>query len=488
MTAPVDRDRSGVVSVRTALVVALGFAALVAVGLDGAWPAALGVAGAPAVGWGSAAVASERKRRVAAGSVALTLGSVVLIAGIALAARAEAAAYSVVLVGAAVVAVASQDGFANDVVSELYRTVSESGFVAVVGCIAFALAAFLFGTGLVAILLRELFALSTHSPMVALWWLQVGVVCVGLLAERAARVVDRWTPGEAAMGDGLAAQFRLRLTDVPLWYVAALIGQFVLATVAPNALDPFLTARPAVARATDAVLLSGVTQVALAGVAAVLAAVALLSPLQRGVVLWTGTSPGNTLSFAAGGLVAVAGAFGVGLLTAYGVAFDWLAVWGSTGSPGAAFGPALQALAGGVFVSLLATAALILGVNVLVDTANLTGGGFAVGASALFAGTVLLADGLPAVAVIGGAAVALLVWDLGVHAVGLRRDLGGISPPTRTEVVHATAAAGALLGGVVVATAVGYLAVPLRIPDDRAIVALALVLCSFVTLAFAVRR
>ncbi|WP_436923793.1 DUF7519 family protein [Halosimplex amylolyticum] len=482
----VDR-RSGVVSRRAALVVAVGFAALVAVGLEAVSPAAVGVAGALAIGWGSGAVTSERKRRVALGSVALTLGSVALVAGIVLAAQAEGAAYVAVLVGTMVVAVGTRDGFADETVSELYRSVSESGFVAVVGCVAFAVAAFAFGTGFVAVLLGKLFSLSTFSPMVALWWIQVGVVCVGLLAERAGRVVDRWTPGEDALGDGLAAQFRLRLTDVPLWYAAALVAQFLLATLAPHVLDPFLTARPVVARAAEVALLSGVTQVGLAVVGAALAVVALFAPVQRSVVFWTGTSPGYTLAFAAGGLVAVAGAFAAGVLAALGVAFDWLALWGSTGSVLAAFGPAVQVLAG-TFVSVLAAAALIFGVHVFVVAASPTGAEFSVGATALFAGTLLLANDLPAAVVVVGAALSLLVWDLGVHALGLERDLRGVTPPTRTEVVHATAAAGALLGGVVVATAVGYLAVPLRIPDDRAIVALALVLCSFVAVGFAMRR
>ncbi|WP_415382713.1 hypothetical protein [Halosimplex sp. TS25] len=487
MTAPDSRARSGVVSARTALVVAVAFAALVAVGLDAPSLAAVAGGGALALGWGTGAVTSERKRRVGAGSTALSLGSALLIGGVMLAVRADATAYALLLVGTAVVAVACWDGFADDAVSELYRTVSESGFVVVVGCIAFALGAFLFGTGVVAIALGQVFALSTYSSMAALWWIQVGVIGVGLLAERAARVVDRWTPEGTEMDDGLAAQFRLRLTDLPLWYVGALVVQFVLATVVPDLLDPFLTARPAVERAAEVALLSGATQVALAGVAAVLAAVVLAAPLQRSVVFWTGTSPGYTLAFAAGGIVAVVCAFAVGVLAAFGLAFAWLAPWVPTGAVVAAFGPALQVL-GGVFVSILVTAAVILGVHVFVDSANLTGAGFAVGATLLLGGTLLLADDLPAVAVVVGAAVCLFVWDLGVHAVGLERDLGGISPPARTEVVHATAAGSALLGGVAVATAVGYLAVPLRIPDDRAAVALALVLCSLVAVAFAVRR
>lgn len=487
MSAPDARGRSGVVSANTALVVAVGFAAVVAVGIDALSLAAVGVAGALATGWGSGAVVGERKRRVAAGSAALALGSVAFVAGAVLAAQADATAYALVFVGTAVVAVATWDGFDDEAISDLYRAVSESGFVSVAGCIAFALVAFLFGTGFAETVLRRLFEWSTFSPMAALWWIQVGVLCVGLLAERATRSVDRWTPGEDALDNGLAGQFRLRLSDIPRWYVAAFVVQFVLATVAPDALEPFLTTRPIVARVVDAVLLSGVAQIGLAVVAAALAAVALSSPLQVSVVFWAGSSPGYMLAFAAGGFVVVVGAFAAGALSALGVAFDWLGLWGPPGSVFAAFGPAVQALAV-AFVSLLAAAALILGIHFLVDVANPTGGGFTAGAAVLFSGTLLLSGDLPAVAVVVGAAACLLVWDLGVHAIGLEHDLRGVRPSTRTEVVHATAAGGALLGGVAVATAVGYLAVPLRIPDERATVALALVLCSIVALAFAVRR
>ncbi|WP_459195020.1 hypothetical protein [Halosimplex sp. J119] len=478
--------QSGVVSMRAALAVTVGLAALVAVGIDAVPAAGAGIAGALAAGWGSGAVAGERKRRVAAGSVALVLGSVALLAGTVLVAQTDGAAYVVVLVGTTVAAVAASDGFDAEVISELYRTVSESGFVTVVSCIGFGLAAFLFGTGFAAALLRRALSLSTYSALVALWWLQVEVLCVGLLAERAARVVGRWAPTDAALDQGLAAQFRFQLSDVPRWYLVALAVQFVFATLAPDALAPFLAARPEAARAVEILLLSGATQIGIAAVAAALAAVSLCSSIQRAVVFWTGTSPGYTLAFAAGGLAGAVGALAVGVLAVVGLAADGLAVVGS-GTNFAAFGPALQALVG-VFVSLLATAALILGAHVLVDGADPAGGGFSVSAVALLAGTLLLSNDLPAVAVVVGAAVCLFVWDVGVHAVGLDRDLGGVRPSTRTEVVHATAAGSALFGGVVVATAVGYFAVPLRIPDDRAMVALVLVLCSFVAFAFAVRR
>jgi hypothetical protein len=185
----------------------------------------------------------------------------------------------------------------EDVVNVVFRFGSEL-------FVAFTVAFLLFEVGIAGSVLTILADASTATPFAAVVWLQAGVLAVALLFHRAARVVEEWSPGGDALGDGLAGRFGLSAADVPRWYVAVLVGQFVLASVAPGLVDPFVYARPLVARGVELLLLSGVAQGALAAVAGGLACVAIAPVARRSVVFWTGTSPGYTLAFAAGGATA----------------------------------------------------------------------------------------------------------------------------------------------------------------------------------------
>ncbi|WP_123537149.1 hypothetical protein [Halosimplex salinum] len=480
------RARSSVVSRRVALAVAVGFAALVAALLDDGTVAAVGVFGAVVAGWGGSAVAAERKRRVAVGSVALAVGSALLVAGLVLAMLAGATGYAPLVVGTFVVAVATGEEFSADGVTRFKRGVSESAFLCLVALFALVVWDLFVASGVLWAVVVGVFSVAVSDPLGALWWLQIFVLAVGVLVDRAARAVALWTPdGDAASG-GLVDRFRLAPGDVPRWYVGALLVQFFGANVLSGLVESFLATRPVLDRVVETVLLSGVVHAALGGVAVIMALVAFASVLQRATVFWTGTSPGYTLAYAAGGFAAIALSVSWAAFVALSAAVGGPDPTASSGSLFVTLGPAVPVLAAALG-TVLATAALVLLVRALVARTRPTTG-VAAGAVLLFAGTVFLAEALPAVVVAVGAGASLLVWDLGAHTLGLERDLRGVGPPMRTELVHATAVAAALVGGVVLATAVGYLFVPLPVSGEHATVALALTMLSVVAFAFAFRR
>ncbi|QLH79313.1 hypothetical protein HZS55_19330 [Halosimplex rubrum] len=481
-----DHPRAGVVSARGALAVAacvatavFAFSGAGAVGL-------LGVAGTLVFGWGVGALDPSRTRRLAAGSVSVAVGTAALAAAAGwLATTAGRAGHAVVLAGAAAVALAALAGVSDETTDRLTRAVSESGFVALVALAAAVAWFLLVGTGFVPGLVAWAFAGATASPVVAAVWLQVAALAAGLAAERAGRALDALVPGRGAPDSGLAASFRLTLDEVPRWYLATLVVALLFgsAAVVRDAVGSALAARPLVGRVVDAVVLTGVAHAALGVVIALSLCVAVAPAVHRAIVFWTGPSPGNTVAYGAGGLVAVAVALGGGALATVARAFD-LSTVVAIPTPVAVAVPALVAALCGLLAVLAFVHALYRVTELFVGRAE----GFAVGAALALVGTALLADALPTLVVVTAAAGALAVWDLGVHAVGFERDLGGVRPPTRTELVHATATGTVLAGAVAVALLVGYFAVPIRVPDDRATVALALVMVSVVAFAVALRE
>ena len=478
------RPRAGVVSARGALVLALALSASV-LALSGAGVAGIvGVVGVLVFGWGVGALDPSRTRRLATGSVSVVVGTAVLAAAVALVAVSGRFGHGVVLAGAAVVAVAALAGLDGETPGRLTRAVSESGFVALV-TLALAVAWFLLvGTGFVPGLVTWAIGGATGSPVVAAAWLQVAVIAAGLAAERAGRALESLVPERTGPESGLAASFRLTLDEVPRWYVAALT---VALLVGPSAFvrEPVasaLAARPLVGRVVDAVLLSGVVHAALGAVLALSLCVAVAPTVHRAVVFWTGYAPGDTVGYAAGGLVAAALTVAASALAGLARALD-LSAPVAVPSPIAV---AVTALVG-TLCALVVALAFVRGVGYAATLAR-RAEGFAVGAALALVGTALLADALPTLAVVAAAAGALAVWDLGARAVGFERDLHGVAPPARTELVHATAIGAVLVVAVAVAFVVGYFAVPVRIPDDRATVALALVMVSVVAFAVALRE
>ncbi|WP_436907221.1 hypothetical protein [Halosimplex marinum] len=481
-----DPPRAGVVSARGALAVA-ACVTLVAVALSG--PARLGAAGVASAlvfGWGVGALDPSRTRRLALGSVAVLVGSAGIVAVGGFAVTTGRVGHAVLFAGVAAGAVAALAGAAGDAPGRLTRVASESGFVALVALGLAVTWYLLVGTGFAAGLAAWAFAGATATPVLAAVWLQVAALAAGLAADRAARALETLVPGRAGPEGDLAAAFRLTVDDVPRWYVAALVvvGLFGASALVRETVAAALAARPLVARVVDAVLLGGAVHAALGAAAAVSLCVAAAPAVHRAVVFWTGPSPGDTVAYAAGGFAAVAVAVAGGALAAVARAVDFPVGRVAVPNSITVVVPALV----GAICALVATLAFVHGLRLAATKVAPRAGAFAVGAGLVLVGTALLADALPTLVVVAAAAAALAVWDLGVHADGFERDLGGVRPPTRTELVHATATGGVLVAATAVALVVGYLAVPLRVSDERATVALALVMVSVVAFAVALRE
>jgi hypothetical protein len=247
----------------------------------------------------------------------------------------------------------------------------------------------------------------------------------------------------------------------------------------------YVAARPARSAAVDAVVLSGVLHGAVLAALVSLALVAAAPTCRRVVVGWTGDSPVETAAFAAGGFVAVALAAAAGVLSAVGVVGVDLMPGSVAGTVGS-----LAPLLAGVLALVAAAVVAVLAVRAVTNLVDPTGRGFASGAVLVFVATLAAADAVPALVTVAGVGASLLVWDAGVHAVALRRDLGTVTPDDLTEYVHATATTLAVLLGVGVAVAVGALVVPLAssVPGDRATAALTLALLSVLAFGVALRR
>jgi len=480
------RSRAGVVSARGALAVA-ACAALAAIGLSGpAWVGPVGVASAVVLGWGVGALDPSRTRRLAAGSISVLVGAGGLVAAVGLVGTTGRAGHAVLLVGVAAVALAALADVTGEWPGRLTRVASESGFVALVA-LALAVAWYLLvGTGFAPGLVEWAFARATAAPVLAAVWLQAAALAAGLAADRAARALESLAPGRTGAEGELAAAFRLTADDVPRWYVGALVvvGLAGSTVFVRDAVAGALAARPLLATVVESVLLDGVVHAALGVVLAVSLCVAAAPAVHRAVVFWTGPAPGDTVAAAAGGFAAVAVALAGSVLAVLTRAFDISVGVVAVPSPVAVAVPALV----GALCALLVVLAFVHGLAVVTRRLARRTGGFALGAALVLVGAALLADALPTIAVVAAAAGSLAVWDLGVHAAGFDRDLPGVRPPARTELVHATAIGAVLVAAAGVALLVGYVAVPVRVPDERATVALALVMISLVAFAVALRE
>lgn len=101
-------------------------------------------------------------------------------------------------------------------------------------------------------------------------------------------------------------------------------------------------------------------------------------------------------------------------------------------------------------------------IGVVVATAGVARGSrrlLAIGTATTFAGLVLGAlAGLPPTFGLVGAGAALLLWDVGEHAIGLGEQVGRRADSRRALLVHLGASAAAVLGVIVVAIGVFRLA------------------------------
>lgn len=490
MSTPPGRARPALLSVRAGLGTAVALALALGTGLGAPVATLALVAGALVFAWGVAALDTDRYRRIAAGNVATVVGGLVALGGLWLAVRADAEVVAVFALAVLAVATESVDGFS----SRRVRRYGESAFlttaVVIVGAVVFLVGSVVAGSGSPVRAVAVGTDVVTANPVAAFWWLQVGVLAVGLVLPRALSVVDTVLP-TARDGGGLerlAARYGLELSAVPDWYRVAFVIQFLLAGSSPvvSFVDGLVDSRPVVGAVVDALLLSGVAHWLVGAVLAGLCAVLCANAVARGAKTFAGETPVRTAAASTGAFVAVAVAAGAGALAVLGVVDPlvrpdgefWARYEFATGAV-----PLLGAAVCALFLAIVAVTALW----ILVDIARPAGGGFACGAAVLFCGLVLSADALSALAVVVAAAACLLVWELGVHGLGLTADLAGARPTTRVEVVHGTATVGALAGGAVLAVGVGYLLVPLvpSRPSEGALAALALAVVSLVAFGVA---
>jgi len=493
MSANTSRSRTGSLSARVATALALAGAFVLGGAVGLAVPTAVAVAGALALAWGVRAAASDALARTAVGSVASIGGCAAIAGAFELVGGGNQWLFALLALAAVVVVLETVDGFStpND---ETFRLVaSESASVVVVGLLAISVLAPTLGSDVAAKLFDIGVGVVTGSRIAAFWWLQVGVLAAASLLPRAIARLDALVTGwDSSTGLGAVAdRFDATPSELPAWYRAAFIGQLLLASWgAANALvDGFVTARPVVGGAIDAVLLSGVVHGLLLAVNLLLCAMLSTTRIQRVVERWAGDAPGQRVAVAAGGFVTVAVGVVVAALVALGVVDPLVTADNTFWEPFRVLRTVVPLL-GGVIASLLVVTVAVVAVQAVLGAVTPTGGGFAVAAALVFAGTVVAAESLPAWGVVASVALAVLVWDLGVHAVALERDLVTAAASTRTEVVHLTATALVVAVAVVLAVVVGYHVVPAApsLPDERATAALGLVLVSVVSFAVALQR
>lgn len=462
-----------------AATVAVGVAVLLGASAGYPIPTAVGVAGACLGGAGLRLVESDADDRRAAGSVAVTLGLLLVAAGVALAvpnvARTApgvptsppgapilvALAVGGVFAVAATAAVGAHPTARPGVRAVRYR----SGGVLVAGVLLVGLAAVSL-RALAASVATAVAAAVAGTVYGAVFWLQVLGLAVLLLLDAAAPTLRRWLPPERGRPVALAAEWGRSRSEIPR-LVLVLLGiqlfLFLLTGIGDVLLRAFLALLPVVGEATRLLLLSGALQAVL-GLAAALLAVVVVADFCRAVaVSKLSPDPPGTLAPAAGGVFAVVA---VALV-------DWVLPV----PPGSA-----AAVLFGLALLLAATWLIAFADSVLVAAgAPPRGTWFAYGAGLLFAATVVAAarDVAPIVTVVGVVG-AVTTWDLGRHATDLGEQLGSDAETNGVEVVHATATAFVGLAATGVAALALYVVVPPSVPGGRegGFLALLLVLVS----------
>ncbi|WP_226021478.1 DUF7519 family protein [Halomicrobium salinisoli] len=471
--APVFRParRTATVAVAAALSVALAIGTAVA----GPVPAVVGSLGALAVGGGVRWATGDRRRGRAAASAVTVVGSLLLVAGYALALDGPGLWLLVATtVGVAfATANAVDDGFDRD--WELWRVPGRN--VATVFVVALGvtfLGAFVH-LSWVAVAVVGL-AVTTATPLVALVAIQGQVLLVLALLSRVSPVLDDWLPATDPDERSLRDVLRdVDGADVPSGYWAVLAGQVVLALLSLR--TPILGRL--VPGPVGSLLTAGAIQALLWGVVALLSVVLLAEGVRILVVTFLGSDPGGWLADRAGGVLAILVAVPLGLgLTAVPHVVDGV-VPSSVPTLAVAVAPLAGLTVALVAVTvLLAVASPLVAVGVDHDLLPAADAGFAVGSGLLAVSTIAAAGSVPDPVVFLGVAGALLCWDLGSHASSVGRQLGRLADTRRGEFVHLTASCLVVGGGAVAVALAHEFLVPLLAPPQtqiglrRAVVAL----------------
>lgn len=455
----------------------------------------LGLLGAGALVRGATGVTEDESRQRAVGSVWFVFGVLGVLGAIvaykpslAAAAVTTFGTLSLVLLGLSVTV-----GIDEGLVRSLGGTLSRSLVVVVAGTVLLAGIHVALFRSVAVVTVASYGALVGAGPLVSFLVLQVEVLVLVVLVERALAVVDAWVPRRRFdRRETALRELGVRAGDVPKGVYVLLGLQFVLATTGTGrALFTRLLGQTGPFGTVVRWFLQSWVPHALLGTGILLFGSVVVARLcQLVVVNWIGREPPKTLGYAAGGVVV---SVLVGVLTAL-PPVAWLVEWPVTDGSTLDVAFATYGM-GTTFLALVVAAlcAVLVSLPVFMflvwdeSTASAENGSTA-GAGLLLFGAIAAGFGdAPAPVVFVGVAAALATWDLSVNASLVGREVGRDAETRRGEVIHA---AGVLAVGAVAVLVtllgvefIGAAALVVDVPRWRAVGALALLLLALVCFA-----
>lgn len=318
------------------------------------------------------------------------------------------------------------------------------------------------------------------SVVVVLVVLQVAGLAAALLLPPATRTLERVLGPDRYQPPAVVRAAALRPRDVPKWYWVALLAQVVVApgfrVPAVSTLYTVPTVGPVFRALLDGGLLAGSAVVVAGG----LALVVLGGMVQSAVVGAVGEDPAERVLTLAPAALAVVTLLVTVLAEAVGLGGPTLAGTGIS-----------LAYTGWLFVvgAPIAVFAAVQVVGTLTGDDAFDGllpdhaPGFTLAAAAVVGAAITGSTaGANPIAVVGAVALALVAWGTGEHAAGLGAQLGRDADTATVEYVRATGLVAVGTLATLGCVALAYLAPPLSVGSDRALVALALLLAALVAL------
>ncbi|MFC4407757.1 DUF7519 family protein [Haloarchaeobius iranensis] len=455
----------------------------------------LGLLGTGALVRGATGVSEDESRQRAVGSVWFVFG-VLGVGGAIVAYKPSLAAAAVTTFGTLAVLLLGLSltvGIDEGLVRSLGGALSRSLVVVVAGTVLLAGVHVALFRSAAVLTVAGYGALVGAGPLVGFLMLQVEVLVLAVVVERALAVVDGWLPRRRFDSRETALrQFGVRAGDVPKGVYVLLGLQFVLATTGTGrALFTRLLVQTGPFGTVVGWFLQSWVPHALLGAAILLFGSVLVARLcQLAVVRWVGREPPKTLGYAAGGAVV---SVLVGVLTAL-PPVTWLVDWSVTDGSTLDIAFATYGM-GTTFLALvvMALCAVLVSLPVFMFVVWDEATAPAENGSTAGAGLLLLSaiaagfGGAPAAVVFIGVAAALATWDLSVNASLVGNEVGRDAETRRGEVIHA---AGVLAVGAATVLVtllgvefIGAAALAVDVPRWRAVGALALLLLALVCFA-----
>ncbi|MFD1645857.1 DUF7519 family protein [Haloarchaeobius litoreus] len=493
-------DDPALFSSRLALAVAVVAALLLGLGtgpgLLGQGPELLlGLVGAGALVHGARHVTEDESRQRAVGSIWFVFGIFGVVAAIgaykpslAAAAVTTFGTLSVLLFG-----LSATVGIDEGLVRSLGGALSRSLVVVVAGVVVLAAVHATLFRSVAVLTVTGYGVLVGVTPLVSFLMLQIEVLVLAVLVERALAVVDGWLPRRRFdRRETALRQLGVRVGDVPKGVYVLLGLQFVLAfTGAGRSLFARLLVQTGPFGTVVGRFLQSWVPHALLGAGILLFGSVLVARLcQRVVVRWIGREPPKTLGYAAGG---AAVSVLVAVLTAL-PPVRWLVDWAVTDGSALDLSFGTYGM-GTTFLGLVVVAlcAVLVSLPVFMflvwdETTSASDDGSTAGAGLLLLASIAAGFGdAPAPVVFIGVAAALATWDLSVNASLVGEEVGRAAESRRGEVIHA---AGVLAVGAVAVLVtllgvefIGAAALVVDVPRWRAVGALALLLLALVCFA-----